>query len=138
MSEATETIVYVCNTCRPDDFAGEDDERPGAIFWRQLAERVKERELTGKVTVKAVECLSVCKRPCTVAVSGGGKFTYVVGDLETETDVDPIIDFAVVYGEAPDGITVWRDRPQKVRKHTVARVPAFGHQKAPVLDIEPG
>ncbi len=138
MSEEKETIVYVCSTCRPDGFTGEDNERPGAIFWRQLADRVKERGLKGKVTVKGIECLSVCKRPCTVAVSGGDKFTYVVGDLETEADIDPVIDFAVLYGDAPDGITVWRERPEKVRKNTVARVPSFRQVQPLIYETEPG
>ena len=33
------------------------------------------------IALKAVECLSVCKRPCTVALAAPGKWTYVVGDL---------------------------------------------------------
>ena len=34
------------------------------------------------IALKAVECLSVCKRPCTVALAAPGKWTYVVGDLD--------------------------------------------------------
>ena len=37
------------------------------------------------VAVQPVECLSVCKRPCTVALAAPGKWTYVVGDLDRET-----------------------------------------------------
>ena len=50
------------------------------------------------VKVTPVECLSVCKRPCTIALMAAGKWTYVVGDLDPEVNVDDVISMAVRYG----------------------------------------
>ncbi len=43
------------------------------------------------IALKAVECLSVCKRPCTVALAAPGKWTYVVGDLKRESHLEDIV-----------------------------------------------
>ena len=136
MTQDATTYIYVCRTCRPEGFAGPDEDRPGARFSRALVERTRTRKLNGRVVVKGVDCLSVCKRPCTAAVVGTAKFAYVIGDLEAGEHVDDLIDFALLYADSEDGITKWRDRPEVVRKHTVARVPPFGHMLGPVVEIE--
>jgi predicted metal-binding protein len=110
------TTVFVCVTCRGP--AGEDD-RPG----RRLFEA-----LSGEpgVSASAVECLSVCKRPCTIALSAGGKWTYVIGDLDAETSAGDVIAMAARYGDTADGIVPWRERPTSFRKGVVSRIPPVG------------
>lgn len=127
--------IYVCNTCRSESCAGEDDERPGAIFARALLQATVAKGLVEKIELKAVNCLSVCKRPCTLAITNQAKFTYVIGDLKPEQDVEAVLEFALKYSEADDGITKWRERPEVVRKGTVARIPPVGHISAPVATI---
>lgn len=127
--------IYVCNTCRPDNYVGEDDERPGAILSRALLHATVARGLVEQIELKAVNCLSVCKRPCTLAITEQAKFTYVIGDLKPERDVDAVLEFALKYSKADDGITKWRERPEVVRKGTVARIPPVGHIAAPVATI---
>ena|ERR1700760_5087259 len=107
------TTILVCVTCRGP--AGEDD-RPG----RQLFERLS---ASAQVKVVAVECLSVCKRPCTIALAAPGKWTYVIGDLDAEAGADDVIAMAGRYGETANGIVPWRERPTSFRKGVVARVP---------------
>lgn len=128
--------IYVCRRCRPEGFEGEDDARPGAHFTRRVANRLRERELTDSIAIKAVDCLSVCKRPCTLAVTGADKFAYLIGDLDFEQDIDAVIDFAALHADSDDGITVWRERPEVVRKNTIARVPWFGCASSLVVDVE--
>ena len=113
------TAVFICVTCRG---AGGDDDRPG----RRLFEAVQAVVADGRFAVTAVECLAVCKRPCTVALSAAGKWTCVVGDLDPATHVGDIIAMAARYGESADGIVPWRDRPQCFRKGVVARIPPVG------------
>lgn len=136
MSDTSKTTIYVCNTCKPEGFVGEDAERPGAVLAKDLARAARERGIELDVELKAVTCLSVCKRPCTVSISGEGKFTYIVGDLEPGRDTEDLLAFAELYGAAEDGITTWRDRPECVRKHTVARVPPIASGSDLVSDIE--
>ena len=116
MSRAAATIT-VCVTCR----AGEDlTSRPGVKLADLLEARLAgERE----IRVERIECLSVCKRPCTVALSARGKWTYVVADLDNERSVDDVVDGARRYAATADGLVPWRERPAPFRKNVVSRTP---------------
>jgi len=72
MSESTITI-FVCVSCRQPvgDAAGSFD-RPGLELVEMLDARLKEGGHSG-VVVTPVDCLAVCKRPCTVALSAADK-----------------------------------------------------------------
>jgi predicted metal-binding protein len=126
--------ITVCKTCRPADVP-DGQLRPGARLALALHRAVREEGLETEVSVKAVHCLSVCRRPCTVAVAAPGKFAYVIGDLAPESGPEALLAFARAYAQAPDGITAWRARPEAVRKGTVARVPPLGHAAFPVEDV---
>jgi len=90
-------------------------------LYRELAQAVARRG--DDLRVEAVECLSVCKRPCTVAVAAPGRWTYVYGDLDPESSAETVLDGVGLYARAPEGIVPWRERPQAFRKGVVARIP---------------
>lgn len=111
--------LLVCATCRDaTDPTGEA--RPGARLAAALDQALGG---AGDIAVEAVECLSVCKRPCTVALTAPGRWTYIYGDLDPETEAAALIAFARRYGETPDGIVPWKERPASFRKGVVARLP---------------
>ncbi|WP_407526091.1 DUF1636 family protein [Methylobacterium oryzisoli] len=112
--------LYVCTTCRA---AGDDPDGPraGARLLDALTAALAERG--APVAVEAVECLSVCKRPCTVAVASPGRWTYVYGDLDPLSAADTILDGLARYAATPDGLVPWRERPEAFRKGVVARIP---------------
>ena len=108
--------LYVCVTCK----AGDDC--LGQALFDALSARIAADGEAG-VCLRAVECLSVCKRPCTVALSARGKWTYVVGDLTPEAHVEDIVIAARLYAASPGGIVPWRERPLSFRKGVVSRTP---------------
>jgi len=114
-------VVFVCTSCRlvVEDGDGAAN-RPGIAFAEQLRDR-----LAGEpsVEVRAVECLAVCKRPCTVALIADGKWTYIVGDLDSAQHMDDVAAMARAYAASENGIVAWRERPQCFRSGVVARVP---------------
>lgn len=113
------THIYVCTTCRS---AGQPleprEERAGFRLFEAIA-----AEAPAGFTLEAVECLSVCKRPCTVSFAAPGKWTYVYGDLAPETAAATILEGARLYAEAADGLIPWRERPDALKKGVVARIP---------------
>lgn len=126
MSRAT---VYVCTSCRRRTGEGEGDfDQPG----RALAERVSEL-LAGDdgIDVVPMECLSVCKRPCTVALAAPGKWSYVVGDIDVATHGEDVASAARSFAASGDGIVPWRERPLIFRKGVVSRVPPLGFVQPP-------
>jgi predicted metal-binding protein len=112
--------VFVCVTCRGKEA---ESERPGRLLFDAVSAGFSRRADCRGVSVAPVECLAVCKRPCTIALAATGKWTYVVGDLDCERDVDDVVTMALRYGSIEDGIVPWRDRPQSFRKGVVSRIP---------------
>src|ERR1700722_2008624 len=110
---AAATLV-VCVTCKSE--AGP----MGPGLFEALAERLSSEP---GVALKAVECLSVCKRPCTVALAAPGKWTSVVGVLNRASHLEDIVVGARRYAASPDGIVPWRERPLCFRKGVVSRTP---------------
>jgi predicted metal-binding protein len=125
-----ELRLYVCITCRAAGMP-EDAVRPGARLHEALAEALAREALARAgnglppVRLLPVQCLSVCKRPCTVAVTAPGRWTYVYGDLDPDHSVPAILDGLSRYGATVDGIVPWRERPEIFRKGVVARIPPF-------------
>lgn len=123
LSRADDIVrLLVCSTCREAGVSADDPQRPGARLGAAIAERLKADPQSG-VAVELVECLSVCKRPCTVALSGAGRWTYVYADVDPESGADLLIGFARQYRATEDGIVPWRERPEPIRKGVVARLP---------------
>lgn len=118
--------LMVCTTCREAGVSADDPARPGARLHQALAERLAEdSDLSDRIALEAVTCLSVCKRPCTIAVSGPDRWTYVYGDLDSETSADTILRGIGLYAGTADGIVPWRERPTEFKKGVVARIPPF-------------
>ena len=121
MSEGDLTI-HVCTACRraradlPEGY-----DQPGLALAERLTAQLKAKGST--IPVLPVECLAVCKRPCTIALSADGKWTYLIGDLDTDTHLDEIVGAAEAYAASTNGIVPWKERPQSFRKGVVARVP---------------
>jgi len=114
-----ETTIYVCTTCRlPDDTS---EPRAGAKLLAELENSLKDSNES--IRLEGVECLSVCKRPCTVAFSAPGKWTYVYGDFSSETAPETILAGAALYSAAEDGLIPWKMRPDALKKGVVARLP---------------
>jgi predicted metal-binding protein len=106
--------LLVCVTCKSE--AGP----MGPALFEALGERLASEP---GIALKAVECLSVCKRPCTVALAAPGKWTYVVGDLDRDVHLDDIVVGARRYAASVDGIVPWRERPLCFRKGVISRTP---------------
>jgi predicted metal-binding protein len=114
-----EVVVHVCTTCRAQGEPLEPrDQRAGARLYQAL----KESRRSGDASVEPVECLSVCKRPCTISFSAAGCWTYIYGDFSAD-DAAAIWAAAKLYAEAPQGLIPWRQRPDALKKGVVARVP---------------
>jgi predicted metal-binding protein len=114
--------LFVCTTCRQAGEATEDQaERPGSRLMKALSELVTDGGQG--IEIVPIECLSNCTRGCTVAISGPGKWTYVIGALDPEQHAGDVIAFARLHHAHADGLPVWRERPVHVRKNTIARVP---------------
>lgn len=113
------------------DDSGVIAEGPGPKFLEAL-----NRNLRGSGSVRLwaqpVECLAVCKRPCTVAFAAEGKWTYIIGDLDEASHIGDLVSAASSYALSENGIVPWKERPPFFRKGVVARVPPLPQWKTEV------
>ena len=122
MMDQAAVTVFVCVTCRGKD---DDTARPGQLMFDALTDGLR-AHAEAAVTDTPVECLSVCKRPCTIAVAAAGKWTYVVGDLNHLDHAEDVIASAIRYAATENGIIPWRERPRSFRSGVVSRIPPLG------------
>ena len=126
------TTIFVCTTCRRGAEALEPLEgRSGFRLHALLSETLS--GCTGRrgLDVRPVVCLSNCSEGCNVAFAAPGKWTYVIGNLDPETDAAGIVTFAEQHRDHPEGVPVWRDRPESIRKGVAARVPPLASAAGP-------
>ena len=113
------TTIYVCTTCKTAD--DPSPERAGARLIKALEQSASTPGSQFKI--EGVECLSVCKRPCTIAFSAKDKWTYVYGDFTADDSAEHILACAAQYQAANDGLIPWKERPDALKKGVIARLP---------------
>ena len=110
------TLGSVCVTCKTADGA--------TVVGPDMFESVKAAiGPSDHVQVRPVQCLSVCKRPATVAVTSADGYTFLFGDLQTESGTAALVSFVKSYQPSDYGLVPWRERADVLRKGMVARVP---------------
>jgi predicted metal-binding protein len=109
-------VVSVCVNCKAADGAV-----VGPAMLDAVTAALDERDVS--VMVRPVQCLSVCKRPTTVAVTSQDGYTFLFGDLLADTGPDAVASFVQSYQKSDYGLVPWRERADVLRKGMVARVP---------------
>lgn len=109
-------VITICTTCRKAEAA--PDYRPGAV----LADAVEALQAPG-IVIRRTQCLSVCTRACTAALSGTGQYTFLFGDLDPERHAKALVDMAQAMAGQPFGFVPWKLRPEALRSRIIARVP---------------
>ena len=115
------TTITVCDTCRRE--ARKELKAEPSCGETLLAE-VERAAANAGVAVRHVSCLMGCERACNVAVSAPGKLTYVLGRFDPTVEAaEAIVEYAQGHGESETGAVPFRQWPQGVKGHFVARVP---------------
>jgi predicted metal-binding protein len=110
-------VVSVCITCKTTDGSA----IVGPTMFAAVQAAIGSAD--ANVMVRPVQCLSVCKRPATIAVSSPDGYTFLFGDLETESGTAALMSFVASYQKSGYGLVPWRERAEVLRKGMVARVP---------------
>ncbi|MEO0978445.1 MAG: DUF1636 domain-containing protein [Pseudomonadota bacterium] len=114
--------IFVCTSCRHNGTQC----RPGFELITKLKEalRIAAPLVGDDFEVSGIACMAGCSRPCTVAYRANDKATYLFGDIDPDTDIEDLVAFAKQYRELEDGWCNSTQRPGKLRKSTLARIPA--------------
>ena len=116
--------IHICTSCRQPKTPREPvEKRAGFILYRRLYQAVATSPLQDKVTVKAADCLSLCPRPCGIALSKKDAWTYLFGDQQPDTAVADILECVAHYTTSPDGFMERKARPKSLRASILGRIP---------------
>jgi predicted metal-binding protein len=110
-------IVSVCTTCKTAD----GGEVVGPAMFAAVQAALGNED--ANVIVRPVQCLSVCTRPATVAVTSPDGYTFLFGDLQTGSGTAALASFVKSYRNSDYGLVPWRERAEVLRKGMLARVP---------------
>lgn len=119
-------LLSICVRCR------DGREPPGASLTerggRKLAEAVarcfaaSEAASLG-VSLRGVHCMSQCKRPCLISLSGPGRYTYFFGDLDPEAHEQDVLTLAARYARSLNGFLERSARPRVMQGGILGRLP---------------
>ena len=93
--------LHVCTSCRaPGTPRQPQESRAGFIFYQQLRSKIEGGILKHQVEIQPVECLSICPRPCGLALSRAGAWTYLFGDQWPNETVNDVLECVSLYRES--------------------------------------
>lgn len=117
--------LVVCTTCRfsseePVDAAGLSG---GQVLFNAVATAVA-AEGGRDLRVEEQACLWACSSHCSVYLSQPGKPAYLAGRFTpTMEDARAVVAFARLYADSPQGAVPYRDWPEGMKGHFIARLP---------------
>jgi predicted metal-binding protein len=112
--------ITICTSCKHKGAQCQ----PGLELIETLRKALAQEVIPEGFEISGVACMAGCDRPCTVAYHGTKKATYLFGDIDPNVDIEELVAFAKQYAYLHDGWCSSVDRPGKLRKNTLARVPA--------------
>ena len=116
--------LIVCDTCR---YSAAEKTRGGRTGGAMLAALARQAATGRGVEVVTRSCLMGCDRHCNVAIQAPGKLTYVLGRFApVEESAAAILDWVEKYAASETGQVPYREWPQGVKGHFVARIPPLG------------
>jgi len=122
----TRALIF-CTTCKhdADNKLGPDGLTGGETLARHAEALLAERG-RDDIAVQRQECLWSCTRHCNVWLRDTEKFSYLAGGFSPErTSAEAIIDWFDLHGASEEGWVAFRQWPDGMRGHFIARLPAM-------------
>lgn len=120
----TQHALFVCRSCAfsptQREYVGQ---RGGYHLLSSLLRLQEQSPLPSEFKIEAVDCLSACNRPCTIALVAAGKNTLMFGDLLPLDSAAAVLQLARQYYSSSDGIVPRQRRPELLQKGILARIP---------------
>lgn len=116
--------IVMCTTCRfsATEKTGPDGRTGGETLIGHMREAIAARG--GGADVQTQACLWNCRRHCSVILRDEERFTYITGDHEPSREqAEAILDWFAAHGETATGEVPFREWPQRMKGHFIARVP---------------
>ena len=123
-AEISQYKLHVCTSCREKGTPREPREsRLGFKLYQELSAKLTQKTFKDRVEIKPARCLSLCPRPCGIALSSSRAWTYLFGDQKPGQTTHAIMDCLEFYMSTPDGHMPRERRPKALQRSILGRVP---------------
>ena len=134
--EFNKPTLSICLSCRD----GREEiymTRGGRRFAKKL---LNKNLLKKQVNLRGVNCMSNCKRACTISLTAKKSFTYVFGDIDPENYEysESLIELVSKYSLSSDGFLRRRDRPILFQSSILGRLPPIECNSEIVTNLNNG
>ncbi|MEE9452841.1 MAG: DUF1636 domain-containing protein [Paracoccaceae bacterium] len=117
------TVITVCDTC---NYSAEEKMLEGKTGGEMLAEHVERLAAGTDIEIRRQSCLMGCERHCNIAIQAEGKLSYVLGKFAPDADAaEAVLEYAERHAQSETGQVPFKQWPQGVKGHFVARIPAL-------------
>ena len=126
------TTITVCTTCRQPHLREQKERTPCGEAMLDLVRAAAEG--APGVSVRGTACLMGCEHGCNLAISDSGKLTYVLGRFAPGAETaQAVVEYAQGHAASASGAVPFRQWPQPVKGHFIARVPPLESERPPEL-----
>ena len=117
--------LVICTTCKFSETAKfAPDGRTGGEILLAEVRAVLARAGRSDVPVEPQVCLWNCTRPCSVVLQDEARFSYVTGSNTPDaSQAEALIQWFDLHGQTQDGSVPFKQWPQLMRGHFIARIP---------------
>ena len=134
--EFNKPTLSICLSCRD----GREEiymTRGGRRFAKKL---LNKNLLKKQVNLRGVNCMSNCKRACTISLTAKKSFTYIFGDIDPENSEysESLIELVSKYSLSSDGFLRRRDRPLFFQSSILGRLPPIQSNSEIVTNLNNG
>ena len=134
--EFNKPTLSICLSCRN----GREEiymTRGGRRFAKKL---LNKKLLKKQVNLRGINCMSNCKRACTISLTAKKSFTYIFGDIDPENSeyLESLIELVSKYSLSSDGFLRRRDRPLLFQSSILGRLPPIQSNSAIVTNLNNG
>jgi len=108
---------------------------------RRFAKKLLNKNLLKKqVNLRGINCMSNCKRACTISLTAKKSFTYIFGDIDPENSEysESLIELVSKYSLSSDGFLRRRDRPLFFQSSILGRLPPIQSNSEIVTNLNNG
>jgi len=117
--------LVICSTCK---FSVESKFAPDGRTGGQMLIDTMRGVLTDQgrddVVVETQVCLWNCTRPCSVVIQDDQRFSYITGSNQPTTEqARAILEWFDAHGQTETGEVPFKQWPQMMRGHFIARIP---------------
>ena len=117
--------LVICTTCKFSETAKfAPDGRTGGEMLLAEVLGVLARAGRSDVEIEPQVCLWNCTRPCSVVLQDEARFSYVTGSNTPDaSQAEALVQWFDLHGQTQDGSVPFKQWPQLMRGHFIARIP---------------